>query len=156
MCHQAVEPPSLQMISHEATKPPSHKVIKPSSHRASSQPPTKIAICRVICEIFCRFWVCWLVPLFVLLRSVAVFALQPPGGNQVDGLLPASSMPVLRVALKGFVLIFLMFSSMRRFVVALLCSTKYTGGNEVPVHHRLPNFRPTSRTEEERRGVKRR
>ena len=39
---------------------------------------------------------CWLVLLFVLLRSVAVFALQPPGGNQVDGLPLAPSFRVIQ------------------------------------------------------------
>ena len=81
--------PNDEPLNHHATEPRSHQATEPPSLK----PPNKIAICRVICQIFCWFLVCWLVLLFVLLRSVAVFALQPPGGNQVDGLPPAPSWP---------------------------------------------------------------
>ena len=54
---------------------------------------TALAMCRVICGIFCRFLVCRLVLLFILLRSVDMFALQPPGGNLVDSFPPAPIWP---------------------------------------------------------------
>ena len=66
--------------------------LAPGARRAPRlKPLNKIEICRMICRDFCWFLVCWFVLQFVLLRSVAVFALQPPGGNQVDGVPPAPS-----------------------------------------------------------------